>query len=149
MPQRFEEEEAQAILREAMHPTEPGLDLDEIVRTGAELGIPEARVREAAERVRAERRMGAIAAEYRRTERMGFLAHLVPYLAVNAGLLMAAVKTGSGYPLIGTLFGWGIGLAFHAHGVFDERSAEWRKGLRAYAEGQAAEGKAAETAPIP
>lgn len=135
MSHRFEEEEAQAILREAMHPTEPGLELEEIIRTGAELGIPEGRIREAAERVRAIRRESKLAVEYRRRMRIAFYAHLVPYVLVN-GFMLMMVATGriSLGAMTGSLFGWGFGLAAHAYGTFNESGEAYRTGLRAYAE---------------
>jgi len=54
----------------------------------------------------------------------GFYVHLFVYLGVNAFIILARVISGEGVGLLldwssyGTLFFWGIGLAFHAFGVF-------------------------------
>ena len=54
----------------------------------------------------------------------GFYVHLFVYLGVNAFLILARVISGEGVGLLldwssyGTMFFWGIGLAFHAFGVF-------------------------------
>ena len=54
----------------------------------------------------------------------GFYLHLAVYLGVNAFLLLARIISGEGVDLLldwssyGTLFFWGIGIVFHAFGVF-------------------------------
>jgi len=54
----------------------------------------------------------------------GFYIHLLVYLGVNAFLILARIISGEGVGLLldwssyGTMFFWGIGLAFHAFGVF-------------------------------
>ena len=65
--------------------------------------------------IRAQKRVKAI---------KGFYVHLFVYLGVNAFLILARVISGEGVGLLldwssyGTMFFWGIGLAFHAFGVF-------------------------------
>ncbi len=48
----------------------------------------------------------------------GFYAHLMIYLAVNAGLFLINLVSGGGWWFYWPLFGWGIGLAAHALAVF-------------------------------
>ena len=54
----------------------------------------------------------------------GFYGHLVAYLAVNAFILLAQAFAGGGLGIFlewqsySTIFFWGIGLCFHAFGVF-------------------------------
>ena len=52
-------------------------------------------------------------------DRRGLMAHLLAYLSVNVLLVAIWVATGAGFfwPLF-PIFGWGIGLAFHALGVY-------------------------------
>ena len=52
--------------------------------------------------------------------RRGFFVHLGVYIIVNAALFLqwAIVTPGAGYWPIWTLFGWGVGLAFHGLAVF-------------------------------
>jgi len=52
--------------------------------------------------------------------RRGFFIHLGVYIIVNAALFLqwAIVTPGAGYWPIWTLFGWGVGLAFHGLAVF-------------------------------
>ena len=65
--------------------------------------------------IRAQKRVKAI---------KGFYIHLFVYLSVNAFLIVARLISGEGVDLLldwssyGTLFFWGIGIAFHAFGVF-------------------------------
>ena len=49
----------------------------------------------------------------------GFRVHLAVYLAVNALLVLIWAMSGAGYfwP-VWPMFGWGIGVAAHAAGVF-------------------------------
>jgi len=52
-------------------------------------------------------------------DRRGLMAHALAYLSVNALLVAIWVATGAAFfwPLF-PIFGWGIGLAFHAWSVF-------------------------------
>lgn len=52
-------------------------------------------------------------------DRRGLMAHGLAYLSVNVLLVAVWVATGKGFfwPVF-PLFGWGIGLAFHAWSVF-------------------------------
>lgn len=52
-------------------------------------------------------------------DRRGLMAHGLAYLSVNVLLVAVWVATGRGlfWPVF-PLFGWGIGLAFHAWSVF-------------------------------
>ena len=60
-------------------------------------------------------------AKKRVEEKKGFFVHLCVYIVVNIGLVLLWWWTsgGSGHPwFVWTLGGWGIGLIFHALGVF-------------------------------
>lgn len=47
--------------------------------------------------------------------RTGFLIHLLVYLVVNTGLVLAWRLSSASYPwFIWPLFGWGVGLVSHA-----------------------------------
>ena len=65
--------------------------------------------------IRAQKRVKAI---------KGFYIHFFVYLGVNAFILLSRVISGEGWSTFtqwdsyGTLFFWGIGIAFHAFGVF-------------------------------
>ena len=48
----------------------------------------------------------------------GFYIHLAIYVAVMVLLFAIDVAFGSGWWFYWALFGWGIGIAFHALGVF-------------------------------
>ena len=54
----------------------------------------------------------------------GFYVHFMVYLAVNAFILLAQAFSGGGWGIFlewhsySTLFFWGIGIGFHAFGVF-------------------------------
>ncbi|WP_111707489.1 2TM domain-containing protein [Lutibacter citreus] len=54
----------------------------------------------------------------------GFYIHLIVYLSVNAFIILSRVLSGDGLSALydwssyGTLIFWGIGIFFHAFGVF-------------------------------
>ena len=49
----------------------------------------------------------------------GFYSHLIAYICVNIGLVIINLITSPGYLwFFWPLMGWGIGLIFHALGVF-------------------------------
>jgi hypothetical protein len=58
-------------------------------------------------------------AKKRVEEIKGFYSHLIAYVAVNVVLVIINLVTGPGYLwFVWPLLGWGIGLFFHAMGVF-------------------------------
>jgi hypothetical protein len=61
--------------------------------------------------------------------KLRFFLHLSVYLLVNAGLITLHVMQGASTPWsFGPLFGWGIGLLFHALTVFvNTPSASWKQ----------------------
>lgn len=67
----------------------------------------------------------------RRVERqLGFLRHLALYLIINAGLILLNVVSAHGHWWsLGPLLGWGIGLLFHALGVFGRFPAGWKQAM--------------------
>ena len=60
-------------------------------------------------------------------ERRGLSAHALAYLLVNVFLAMVWWVSGAGFfwPIF-PMFGWGIGLAFHAWGVHHPEPSEQR-----------------------
>jgi hypothetical protein len=117
------EEDLEAILRLAVRRGgESSSDLRaRLVQSANELGVsPEAL--EEAERVYREQRTAELARakdeaefrEFRKSEWMGFVHHLIPYIIVNTMLIgIDGIQSpGLGWSL-GPLFGWGIGLLFH------------------------------------
>lgn len=67
----------------------------------------------------------------RRVERKwGFLRHLCIYLLVNAGLVTLNLMTSHRvWWSLGPLLGWGIGVLFHALGVFGRFPAGWKQAM--------------------
>ncbi|MFJ3058625.1 2TM domain-containing protein [Herbaspirillum sp. NPDC087042] len=67
----------------------------------------------------------------RRVERqLGFLRHLALYVVVNAGLVTLNLLTAHHHWWsLGPLLGWGIGLLFHALGVFGRFPAGWKQAM--------------------
>ncbi|MGB6055316.1 MAG: 2TM domain-containing protein [Burkholderiaceae bacterium] len=71
------------------------------------------------------------AAERHVERKLGFLIHLVVYVLVNAGLVTLNLLLQPQRPWsLGPLFGWGIGLLFHALAVFlHAPGAAWKQRL--------------------
>ena len=62
-------------------------------------------------------------AKQRVDEERGFYSHLVSYIAVNLGLFLLFLYTGSDYHwYVWPLAGWGIGLLSHWWSVFGSRN---------------------------
>lgn len=54
----------------------------------------------------------------RQGEQIGFLAHLLPYLAVNLGIIIGGLSDGGGLTSFITALAWGAGLAAHGLNVY-------------------------------
>lgn len=135
--QGYKQEEAQAILRRALRETSSaeGIFSHEQLRDmAAELGVDAATLDKAAAQWSAQEKEGRERRQFASLRRREFLAHLVPYLLVNALLVTINVVTGAGYFwAVWPMLGWGIGIV--SHGLcawrtggesFEKEFQQWR-----------------------
>lgn len=121
MPSRtYSPEEVQAILARALEGAAQrgdALTHDDLQAIGRELGVSEKAIDDAAAGIGDELAVKRIVDERVRRSRRGLSSHLLSFLLVNA--LLAVINltlTGMAGPFwfLWSVFGWGIGLAFHA-----------------------------------
>jgi hypothetical protein len=116
-PERFSQEEAAEIIREATEVSLKGshreLTRDDLVSMARELGVDEASVARALEARERRRTVGKI----RRRLLVGLASHLSSYVVVIGGLTLLDVATGPGWWVQWPAIGWGIGVASHALGT--------------------------------
>lgn len=121
----YSREEVQAILSRALEgAAASGDDLshEDLLAVGRELGIEAGAIEAAAagigDQVAIEK---AVDARVRRSRR-GFVNHLFSFVIVNAALVAMNLFIGGPYWFVWSLFGWGIGVAFHARAaLFPDR----------------------------
>jgi hypothetical protein len=103
-----------------------------------ELGVTPQQLAEAEKRYAAEKSLKADMEAYVREAKWGFVAHLIPYIAVNSFLTVMSLKDGEFWFIFPLAF-WGIGLIAHAAGVFNQRSEEFRTEFKKWREKKNAE----------
>lgn len=115
---KYSREEVDAILGRAIERDNRGeLSHEDLLAAAREIGIPEQAIETAAIEVAAERMERAELVELRRDQWRGFVAHLIPYVMVNALLVTINVLTTHFPWAMFPALGWGIGLASHLWAV--------------------------------
>jgi hypothetical protein len=117
MPSReYTKEEVDAILARAIEAQRGEAAVtshDDLVAAAREVGVPQEAIERAAQEVLAKRRDEGDVRALRARAWRGFLAHLVPYVLVNALLAFINFMTTSFPWVIIVMLGWGIGLGSH------------------------------------
>jgi len=115
MPSRvYTKEQADAILARAIDMQRgDSTSHDDLVAAAREVGVPAEAIERAAQEVLGQRRDEDDVRALRARAWRGFLAHLVPYVMVNALLAFINVLTGSFPWVIIVMLAWGVGLASH------------------------------------
>jgi hypothetical protein len=115
MPSRvYTKEQADAILARAIEMQRgDSTSHDDLVAAAREVGVPPEAIELAAHEVLAKARDEDDVRALRARAWRGFLAHLVPYVMVNALLAFINVLTGSFPWVILVMLAWGVGLASH------------------------------------
>jgi 2TM domain len=112
-PDRFSQEEAAEIIREATEVSLKGghreLTREDLVSMARELGVDETSVEQALE---AREKRKAVA-RIRRGILIGLGSHLSSYVVVIGGLTLLDLATGPGWWVQWPAIGWGIGVASH------------------------------------
>lgn len=111
----YTKDEAEAILARAieLQVQQGSTSHEDLIAAANEVGVPAAAIERAASEVLTRKRDDADMRELRARQWRAFLAHLVPYLLVNALLGFINWMLG-GFPwMVIVLLGWGIGLGSH------------------------------------
>lgn len=109
---------------------------DELLAIGRELGVSGEALESAARSVRESRALDAARAEVRARERRGFIGHLIPFVLVNAAMVVTNLATGGAPWFVWSLLGWGIGLLMHARSVYAPDPAEFERRVQRHLERQ-------------
>lgn len=129
-PRTYSSEEVQAILARALEDASGrGDDLshDDLLAIGRELGVSAQAIEAAADNVGDQVAVDKLVQNRVRASRRGLVNHLMAFVLVNALLAVINVTLGGPMWFLWSVFGWGIGLAFHMRAVLlpdRERMAE-------------------------
>jgi hypothetical protein len=140
---RYSQEEVKEILSRALDnhgPSSGAITHDELLETARELGIDPAQLEAA---VAEQESVGAIEGAreaWKARQKQEFFEHLRSYLIVNFVLILINLFTGGlgdgNLWFFWPLFGWGIGILFHAAGAFFPKEADIERGARKMLEKQ-------------
>lgn len=114
--QHYRPKDAQEILRRALARPTPtdAFSHAQLRAMAAELDIDAETLDRTAAEWQAEQEQADARRRFIAARRRGFLGHLIPYLAVNTGLIAANLLTDrADFWAIWPLLGWGIGLLSH------------------------------------
>jgi len=115
---KYSREEVNAIFGRAIERDNQGeLSHEDLLAAAREVGIPAQAVETAAIEISAERGERAELIELRRDQWRGFVAHLIPYVMVNALLVTINVLTTHFPWAVFPALGWGIGIVSHLWAV--------------------------------
>jgi len=117
--QHYDSDEVTRIIRRALKiSNEDRISHPDLMETAQQIGLDpqvvEAAIKEERAWFKKERHRKAAM----RRRKAGFQWHLWIYLAVNAALLLTNKLTPGPWWFHGSVFGWGIGLAFHYKAVY-------------------------------
>jgi len=123
------DEDIEHILRIAVRLPNPNAELglrDRLQAAADELGVTPEQLAVAEKKWAQERSNMADMDAYFQEQKNGFYAHLIPYVIVNSIIIVSGLRDGEmNFPYV-ALF-WGIGLAFHAWGVYDRKSENFKR----------------------
>lgn len=113
--QRYSREDVDSILGRALERERSAddLDRDQLIAVAREIGVSAESIDRAIEEVVVERQKREELALLRRQAWRGFVGHLIPYLCVNALLVVLNVLTTRFPWALFPMLGWGIGLMSH------------------------------------
>ena len=116
----YNQEQVTAIIRRAllMHDPQDCIGQDDLEEIARQSGISRGRLQRAIAAEQAEGQLEAAKQELQTRKRQEFTGHFRSYLIVNAALVLLNLFTTSYLWSLWVVFSWGIGLAFHASGVF-------------------------------
>jgi hypothetical protein len=136
-PRRYTPDEVNAILKRALDRQAPAgsVTQEELMETARELGIDPSQVESAIMEQETVGAMEAAREEWKLRQKKEFFEHLRSYAIVNIVLFMINLMTG-GHWFFWPLFGWGIGLLFHASGAFFPKERDIERGARRLLEKQ-------------
>lgn len=116
----FHAEDVQQILQRAMNRHQEGVFSEQqLTEMATELGISPATLRVAQQEWLQDRETLKQQQVVENRRRKGFIAHLIPYIAVNTFLiLLNLVTTPKYFWAVYPLLGWGLGLSLHASCIY-------------------------------
>ena len=123
---RYSDREVRRILERALLAEQDGgLSHEEVVAAALEVGVSREAVERAIQETESERKELAVRNAVLERRRRHFVAHLMPFLAVNAFLMLLNLLVSPGdWWFLFPLLGWGLGLFFHAWSAFSSQVTE-------------------------
>lgn len=116
---RYSSEDVQQILQQAMATQNEGFSQEQLQEMANEAGITPEILKATEREWLAQRETSRKQQESMMRRQRGFTAHLIPYLAVNAFLIVLNLATTPRYFwAIFPISGWGLGLFFHGWAAY-------------------------------
>jgi len=129
--QQYNQDEVNRIIRRALKLKQADtISHQDLIETAREIGIDPKILETAIEQEQREFKKEKILNARLKRRKVGFYSHLSSYLIINAALLLINNFTPGPWWFQWSVFGWGIGLAFHLKAIFFPRGKRSEKGIR-------------------
>jgi hypothetical protein len=129
--QQYSQDEVTRIIRRALKlDHEDTISHEDLLETAGAIGLDRRVFETAISQEQAEYQKEKIHQARMKRRRKGFYSHLLSYLIVNAALLLMDSFTPGPWWFQWSVFGWGIGLAFHFKALFFPPDKRFEKRIR-------------------
>ena len=127
----YDNDEINRIIRRALKlENEDTISHQDLIDTARDIGLDPQIVETAIEQEQQATKKEKIRKVWLKRRRVGFYSHLWSYLSVNATLLIINIFTPGPWWFQWSVFGWGIGLAFHFKAIFFPNGNRLYKGMK-------------------
>lgn len=127
----YDNDEINRIIQRALKlKNEDTISHQDLIETARDIGLDPQIVETAIEQEQHATKKEKIRKEWLKRRKVGFYSHLWSYLIVNGALLLINNFTPGPWWFQWSVFGWGIGLAFHFKAIFFPKGNRLYKGMK-------------------
>ncbi len=128
---QYDNDEVNRIIRRALKlENEDTISHQDLIETARDIGLDPQIVEAAIEQEQQATKKEKIRKVWLKRRKVGFYSHLWSYLIVNGALLLINNFTPGPWWFQWSVFGWGIGLAFHFKAIFFPNGNRFYKGMK-------------------